>query len=73
MSSISLLGDAYGHIYEINVNHNYSPNNSGPLLLMAIFLPLFAILLLVLLRISQRTQAAALEAPASVGSSLRVP
>jgi hypothetical protein len=54
MSSISLLGDAYGHIYEMVVNNNHSPNNTGALLVMDIVIPIVAIVLLLLLRAMQR-------------------
>jgi hypothetical protein len=54
MASVSLLGDAYGHIYEVVVNHNYAPNNTGMLLAMDIIIPVVAIVLIILLRIEQR-------------------
>jgi hypothetical protein len=57
MASISLLGDAYGHIYELVINNNHSPNNSGVLLYMDIFVPLLAIVLLVALRTLQQRRA----------------
>jgi hypothetical protein len=57
MSSISLLGDAYGHIYELVVNHDYAPNNTGALLAMDIVVPVTAIVLLMLLRLAQRQHA----------------
>src|ERR1700730_8592811 len=47
VASISLLGDAYGHIYQWIVNHDTAPNNSGAILYTDIIIPLLAILLLV--------------------------
>jgi hypothetical protein len=54
MASISLLGDAYGHIVEIVLNHDYAPNNTGLLLAMDIVVPVLAIILLILYRLAQR-------------------
>jgi hypothetical protein len=47
MASISLLGDAYGHIYQLVAHHDTAPNNSGVILYTDIIVPLLAILLLV--------------------------
>jgi hypothetical protein len=63
MTSISLLGDAYGHVYEMVVNHDYAPNNTGMLLAMDIIGPVVLIVLLILLRLEERkerTQASAI-------------
>ena len=50
MASISLLGDAYGHVYELVVNNNHAPDNSGAILYMDILLPLVLIVLLAFYR-----------------------
>lgn len=63
MASISLLGDAYGHIYELVVNHNHHPDNSGAILYMDIIAPLVAIGLLLAWRRLQETQPATTQQP----------
>lgn len=64
MASISLLGDAYGHIYELVVHNNHAPDNAGAILYMDIIGPLVAIALLLALRAVQRRKAAE---PAAAG------
>jgi uncharacterized protein DUF6790 len=46
MSSIALLGDAYGHIFELVVHNNHAPDNAGLTLYMDIILPVVLILLI---------------------------
>jgi hypothetical protein len=55
-SSISLLGDAYGHIYELVVHNNHAPGNAGVILYTDIIVPVVAIILLILLRSAQHRQ-----------------
>ena len=43
--SIFLFGCAYGHVRDIILYANYSPNNSGIVLFMDIFFPLYLIVL----------------------------
>jgi hypothetical protein len=46
-SSIQLLGDAYGHVYQLVVNHDQAPDNVGAILYSDILIPLVVILLLI--------------------------
>jgi hypothetical protein len=45
-SAIFLLGDAYGHIRDILLNHNYAPYNAGPILYTDLAYPLLMLALL---------------------------
>lgn len=45
VASISLWGDAYGHIHQEVVNDNHDPDNTGPVLYADILFPLVAIVL----------------------------
>ncbi len=45
-----LWGDAAGHIYQINVNHNFDPGNAGSWLYMDMFLPIILLLPIVKLK-----------------------
>lgn len=45
MATISLWGDAYGHIHQEVVNDNHAPDNSGVVLYADILFPLVAIAL----------------------------
>jgi hypothetical protein len=56
-ASVWLLGDAVGHIYQIIVAHNYSPNNAGvALFFQAIGVPLILIALLVYRRYARERE-----------------
>jgi hypothetical protein len=56
MSSISLLGDAYGHIYQLVAHNDHAPDNAGAILYMDIIIPLVVIVLLVALRATAERQ-----------------
>ncbi|MGH7919072.1 MAG: DUF6790 family protein [Candidatus Dormibacteraceae bacterium] len=56
--SISWLGDAYGHIYQIVVNHDYAPYNTGALLAGDIAFPIILIILLVAYYLAVKARAA---------------
>jgi len=43
VASISLWGDAYGHIHQAAVNDNHDVDNTGPILYTDIFFPLIGI------------------------------
>jgi hypothetical protein len=45
VGTISLWGDAYGHIHQAVVNDNHDPDNTGPILYTDIVFPLVAIAL----------------------------
>jgi hypothetical protein len=45
MATISLWGDAFGHIHQEVVNDNHDPDNTGPVLYTDILFPLVAIAL----------------------------
>lgn len=45
VASISLWGDAYGHIHQAVVNDNHDIDNTGPVLYADILFPLIALLL----------------------------
>jgi hypothetical protein len=45
VATISLWGDAYGHIHQAVVNDNHDPDNTGPILYTDIVFPLVAIVL----------------------------
>lgn len=45
VATISLWGDAYGHIHQEAVNDNHDPDNTGPVLYADILFPLVAIAL----------------------------
>lgn len=45
VATISLWGDAYGHIHQAVVNDNHDVDNTGPILYTDIVFPLVAILL----------------------------
>jgi hypothetical protein len=45
VATISLWGDAYGHIHQAVVNENHDVDNTGPILYTDIVFPLVAILL----------------------------
>lgn len=47
-----------GHVYEMVVHGDYSPNNAGPVMYMDIFYPIFLIFLLWLLRQKKREEGA---------------
>jgi hypothetical protein len=49
-TSVWLLGDAVGHVQQIVVAHNYSPNNAGAALYNDIVIPLILLALLVYYR-----------------------
>ena len=51
--SIFLLGDAIGHISNIMVTNNYSPGNTGAILVLDILIPLLLIGLLVAYKIME--------------------
>lgn len=46
--SIWYLADAYGHIRDMLVNHNYAPGNAGAPLYTDICLPIFLIILMII-------------------------
>jgi hypothetical protein len=48
VATISLWGDAYGHIHQEIVNDNHDPDNSGPVLYADILFPFVAICLYVM-------------------------
>jgi hypothetical protein len=43
VATISLWGDAYGHIHQEVVNNNHDPDNTGPVLYADILFPLIAL------------------------------
>jgi hypothetical protein len=43
VATISLWGDAFGHIHQEIVNDNHDPDNTGPVLYADIVVPLVAI------------------------------
>lgn len=45
VATISLWGDAFGHIHQAVVNDNHDPDNTGPVLYADILFPLVAIVL----------------------------
>jgi Family of unknown function (DUF6790) len=45
VASISLCGDAYGHVHQAVVNDNHDPDNTGPILYTDIVFPLVALAL----------------------------
>ncbi len=47
VATISLWGDAYGHIHQEVINDNHDPDNTGPVLYADILFPLVAIALYV--------------------------
>jgi hypothetical protein len=49
-SSVWQLGDAVGHVQQIVVANNWSPNNAGPALYADVLVPLILITLLVIAR-----------------------
>lgn len=51
-----LWGDALGHIYQINVHHDFAPGNAGSWLYMDMFLPVILILAVVKLKQSQTSK-----------------
>jgi hypothetical protein len=48
--AISWWGDAYGHIYQADVNDNHDPDNTGVVLYSDIFVPLIGLILYALFR-----------------------
>jgi Family of unknown function (DUF6790) len=61
VATISLWGDAYGHIHQAVVNDNHDPDNTGPILYTDIVFPLVAIVLYAArerLRVQMRVPAA---------------
>lgn len=44
--SVFLIGAGYGHVREMVMHHNFSPNNVGPVLVADLFLPLVILVLL---------------------------
>lgn len=68
VATVSLWGDAFGHIHQAVVNDNHDPDNTGPVLYADILFPLVAI---VLYGLRERAQAAASRpSPARTGSSI---
>jgi hypothetical protein len=55
-SSIQLIGDAYGHVYQLTVHHDYAPENVGPILYSDFLFPVAIIVLLVALSWLTRRQ-----------------
>jgi hypothetical protein len=53
-SAIQLLGDAYGHVYQLVVNHDQAPDNVGPILYSDALIPVVLIALLVALKTFER-------------------
>jgi hypothetical protein len=49
-AGIFSVSAGFGHVYEMVVNGNYSPNNAGPVMFMDILYPLFLVGLLILLQ-----------------------
>jgi Family of unknown function (DUF6790) len=47
-SSIQLLGDAYGHLYQLIVHGNHAPDNAGVILYADILFPVIVLTLLIL-------------------------
>jgi uncharacterized protein DUF6790 len=45
VATISLWGDAFGHIHQAVVNDNHDPDNTGPVLYADILFPLVAVVL----------------------------
>lgn len=45
VATISLWGDAYGHVHQEVVNDNHDPDNTGPVLYADVLLPLVALTL----------------------------
>jgi hypothetical protein len=45
VATISLWGDAYGHIHQAAVNDNHDPDNAGPVLYADILFPIVAVAL----------------------------
>lgn len=45
VATISLWGDAFGHIHQEIVNDNHDPDNTGPVLYADIVVPLVALAL----------------------------
>ncbi len=45
VATISLWGDAFGHVHQEIVNDNHDPDNTGPVLYADIIVPLVALAL----------------------------
>lgn len=63
--AISWWGDAYGHIYQADVNDNHDPDNTGVVLYTDIILPLVALILYGLYRRAGGEQPARAPAPSA--------
>ena len=61
--AISWWGDAYGHIYQADVNDNHDPDNTGVVLYSDIIVPLIGLILYALLRRAGRGETARGAAP----------
>jgi hypothetical protein len=58
-SAVYLWGCAWGHIYQMVVNDNHHPSNSGTVLYVDILIPLAVLVLLLLYERAQRAPSAA--------------
>jgi hypothetical protein len=56
VATVSLWGDAYGHIHQEVVNDNHDPDNTGPVLYADILFPLVGLALYAVLERSRRHQ-----------------
>jgi hypothetical protein len=67
VATISLWGDAYGHIHQEIVNDNHDPDNTGPVLYADILFPLVALALYAVREQTRRRRCrfAALRRPAA--------
>lgn len=59
VATISLWGDAFGHIHQEIVNDNHDPDNTGPVLYADILVPLVALVLYIARERLSREQRAA--------------
>jgi hypothetical protein len=68
VASISLWGDAYGHIHQEVVNDNHDPDNTGPVLYADILFPLVAIALYAARELLLRRRATERGGPAGISA-----